>query len=102
MNQPCQLGFECPYHHVSEEGDEICTYPYIRITQNEESETFGFPDEQDCPLLDWTSDLYRLMYAYEMSDKVRAVVDEESIRLEEENHKVLDQLIDDVFGDEKK
>lgn len=50
FKQVCQLGFRCPYHRISEDGDEICIYPYIRITENEEDETFGFPEEMDCPL----------------------------------------------------
>ena len=56
--QICQLGFNCPYHRYSE-GYEICIYPYIQITEKEEDETFGFPDEMDCPLLEFDSPLER-------------------------------------------
>ena len=63
FKQICQLGFECPYHRISEDGD-ICIYPYIRITEREEDETFNFPDESDCPLMDLDSPLeeWRLSY----------------------------------------
>ena len=62
--QMCQLGFRCPYHKWNGEGDELCIYPYITITENEENETFGFPDEQDCPLLvsDSPLDNWRMDY----------------------------------------
>lgn len=63
--QICQLGFNCPYYRVSEEGDPICIYPYIRITEREETETFGFPEEQDCPLMDYESPLEKWRNKYE-------------------------------------
>lgn len=56
FKQVCQLGFNCPYHRFSE-GDELCIYPYIQITEKEEEETFGFPEEGDCPLLEFDSPL---------------------------------------------
>ncbi len=55
--QICQLGFHCPYHRYNDEGDGLCIYPYITITENEENETFGFPEEMDCPLLSLDSEL---------------------------------------------
>lgn len=57
FEQICQLGFKCPYYRISEDGEPICIYPYIRITENEEDETFNFPEEQDCPLLEPDSPL---------------------------------------------
>lgn len=63
--QICQLGFRCPYHRYSEDGDEICIYPYIRITEREEDETFGFPEESDCPLMDYDSPLDDWRMSYE-------------------------------------
>ena len=63
--QICQLGFECPYHRISEDGDEICIYPYIRITEREEDETFSFPEESDCPLMDYESPLENWRMNYE-------------------------------------
>ena len=57
MEQACQTGFRCPYRRISEDGDDLCVYPYIRITENEEDNTFGFPDEGDCPLLEPHSEL---------------------------------------------
>ena len=56
FKQVCQLGFNCPYHRFSE-GDELCIYPYIQITEKEEEETFGLPEEGDCPLLEFGSPL---------------------------------------------
>ena len=56
FKQICQLGFNCPYHRITEDG-EICIYPFIRITEREEEETFGFTEEMDCPLLDCSSPL---------------------------------------------
>ncbi len=63
--QICQLGFKCPYHKYSVDGDEICTYPYILITEREEDETFGFPEESDCPLMDYESPLENWRIKYE-------------------------------------
>ena len=65
FEQICQLGFNCPYYRISEDGDGICIYPYIRITELEENETFGFPEESDCPLLDWDSPLAKWKNDYE-------------------------------------
>ena len=56
FKQVCQLGFNCPYHRFSE-GDEVCVYPYIQITEGKEAETFGLPEEADCPLLEFDSPL---------------------------------------------
>lgn len=64
FKQICQLGFECPYHRINEDGD-ICIYPFIRITEREEDETFSFPDEQDCPLMDLESPLENWRLDYE-------------------------------------
>lgn len=55
--QICQLGFCCPYHRYNDEGDGLCIYPHIIITENEENETFGFPEEIDCPLVTLDSEL---------------------------------------------
>lgn len=57
FSQICELGFRCPYHRYSDDGESICIYPYIRITENEERETFGFPEEMDCPLVQTESEL---------------------------------------------
>lgn len=65
FRQICQLGFNCPYYRVSEEGDDICVYPFIRITEREENEQFGFPDEGDCPLMDYESPLEEWRMSYE-------------------------------------
>ena len=54
MQQLCQMGFHCPYKKWGE-GEELCTYPYIFIPDNEEDMTFGFPEDGDCPLLKWDS-----------------------------------------------
>lgn len=56
FKQICQLGFTCPYNRISEDGP-ICIYPYIRITELEENETFSFTEDMDCPLLDCDSPL---------------------------------------------
>lgn len=65
FSQICQLGFKCPYCRISDDGDTICIYPYIRITELEEDETFGFPDEMDCPLLTPDSPLDKWRFDYE-------------------------------------
>lgn len=65
FKQICQLGFNCPYYRITEEGDEVCIYPYIRITEREEDETFGFPEESDCPLMDGDSPLEKWRTEYE-------------------------------------
>lgn len=57
FSQICELGFRCPYHRYDDDGDSVCIYPYIRITEKEEDEQFGFPDEMDCPLLEFGSEL---------------------------------------------
>ena len=62
--QICQLGFNCPYFRMNE-GDDLCIYPFIRITEREEDETFGFPDESDCPLMDYESPLEKWRFEYE-------------------------------------
>lgn len=64
FKQICQLGFNCPYYRISEDGDDVCIYPYIRITEREEDETFGFPEESDCPLMDWESPLEKWRTEY--------------------------------------
>ena len=63
--QICQLGFRCPYHKYNNEGDGLCIYPNITITENEEDETFGFPEEMDCTLLEYDSplDVWRMNYS---------------------------------------
>ncbi len=96
MRQLCQMGFNCPYFRISEEGDEICVYPYIRITENEESETFGFPDEGECPLLGWKSELYEMILAYQESEKVRETVTAESERIRKESEEEVKRLIDEI------
>lgn len=64
MSQVCQLGFNCPYHKHSDEGEEICVYPYIFITPNDaETQEFGFPEEIDCPLLECCSELDNILFA---------------------------------------
>lgn len=64
MNQVCQLGFNCPYHKHSDEGDEICVYPYIFITPSDaEYQEFGFPEDMDCPLLECSSVLDLILFA---------------------------------------
>lgn len=65
LRQICQLGFNCPYFRRNDEGDDLCIYPYIRITEREETETFGFPDEGDCPLMDYESPLEEWRMGYE-------------------------------------
>lgn len=69
FKQICQLGFNCPYYRISDEGDEVCVYPYIRITEREEDETFGFPDESDCPLMDSDSPLEEWRMKYEEAEQ---------------------------------
>ena len=66
--QICQLGFKCPYHNYGEYGDEICTHPYIRITEREDKELFDFPDEMNCPLLTWDSPLDKWRMGYEVGE----------------------------------
>lgn len=97
--QLCQMGFHCPYKKWGE-GEELCTYPYIVITENEEDMTFGFPEDGDCPLLKWDSELYDLLYVYQNSDKVRDLISEEKKRLDEEDRKLIMELHKEVFGDE--
>lgn len=64
MRQVCQLGFNCPYHKHADEGDEICVYPYIFITPNDaETLEFGFPEDMDCPLLEYNSELDTILTA---------------------------------------
>lgn len=96
MKQACQMGFNCPYFRIGEEGDEICIYPYIRITEQEECETFGFPDEGECPLLKWKSELYEVMLAYQESDKVKEAVKEEIKRLNEETSELIRKVTKDL------
>lgn len=98
MKQLCQRGFDCPYHRIAE-GDDICIYPYIRITENEESDTFGFPDEGDCPLLDWKSDLYKILTVFEESEEARKYLESEYARIESDNNEKLKKMIDEVLGD---
>ena len=99
MQQLCQMGFHCPYKKWAD-GEELCTYPYIVITENEVDRTFGFPEEGDCPLLKWDSELYDLVDTYQQSDKVRDLVATEKARLDEENRKLIMQLHKEVFGDD--
>lgn len=63
--QICQLGFKCPYHRYNDVGIEFCSYPYIRITDREEDEKFGSPEEVDCPLLDYDTPLDDWRSSYE-------------------------------------
>lgn len=55
--QICQLGFYCPYHRYNDEGDGMCIYPHVFITENEDDETFGLVEEMDCPLVALDSEL---------------------------------------------
>ena len=97
--QLCQMGLHCPYKKWGE-GEELCTYPYIFIPDNEEDMTFGFPEDGDCPLLKWDSELYDLVYVYQNSDKVRDLISDEKKRLDEEDRKLIMELHKDVFGDD--
>ena len=69
FKQVCQLGFNCPYHRFNDEGEELCIYPYIQITEKEESETFGFPEEVDCPLDIQSDGSFPVQVFYEITDK---------------------------------
>lgn len=97
MNKPCQYGFKCPYIHINEDWDMLCTYPYIQIL--DDSESFGFPDEQDCALMDFDSELYKILDAYEYSQKVRDTIDEELAVKHKEDEELIKKLYKDVFGD---
>ena len=99
MKQICQMGFSCPYKRWAE-GDELCIYPYIFIPEDNEDMTFGFPEDGDCPLLKWDSELYDLLYVYQNSEKVKDLTSDEKKRLDEEDRKIIMQLHKDVFGDD--
>lgn len=79
IQQPCQLGLKCPYMHLSDEWDMMCTYPYLCPDENE---TYGFPDEVDCGLMDLDSELADLLIAYgDESGKVKDLVEKECERI---------------------
>ena len=99
MRQPCQYGFRCPYHHYSEDGEAICTYPYIQPT--EDDGTFGFPDEMDCALMEPESELEKILASYESSDTIQNKIDEEWERLEQENIEIVMELHRQVFGEDE-
>lgn len=99
MQQPCQYGFRCPYHHYSEDGDYICTYPYIQPT--EDDGTFGFPDDGICQLMECDSDLEKILATYENSDVIQKEVDKEWKRMEQENIELVMKLHKQVFGEDE-
>ena len=75
----------------------MCTYPYIHIL--DETKSFGFPDEGNCELMNYDSELYNILKAYEQSEKVQKTVDEElkiiNKKEEEEVHKLIDELFEE-------
>lgn len=85
MPQLCQMGFRCPYNKWAD-GEELCTYPYIIITENEVDRTFGFPEDGDCALLSPLSVLDKLVFTYDMSETVKQVIEDEYHRLIEEDY----------------
>ena len=63
--QLCQIGLDCPHHSMDECGDEICIHPYTR-DNCPEYETFGMVDSIcECPLLEFGSELYAALSAYQ-------------------------------------
>lgn len=85
MPQLCQMGFRCPYNKWAD-GEELCTYPYIVITENEVAMTFGFPEEGDCALISPCSELDTLLFTYNLSETVKQVVEDEYHNLIEEDY----------------
>lgn len=96
MKQPCQCGLKCPYHHLSCDGDMICTYPYIRPDDDME---FGCPEDGDCGLMDFDSELYDILRACDGSEKVRDLIRRENARLDIEDQKALEKMFDELFPD---
>lgn len=73
MRQPCQYGLKCPYLHLSEGGEELCTFPFVRPEDDE----YGFPEDGDCALMGIDSELYDILFAYERSNTIRVAVRKE-------------------------
>lgn len=63
MTSPCQIGFKCPYYLWDGDDGPICTHPYTPDNIPED-ETFGFVDEQDCPLIEYPSPIHDILYMY--------------------------------------
>ena len=77
MSKPCEMGFRCPYKGHSEDYETLCTYPYIERILDEDT-TFGFPSEMDCPLIEYDSDIEKIIDAdestnYELSDLAKRI-----------------------------
>lgn len=86
MVWPCILGLKCPYFRMSEDCLPICTYPRIpdQIAEDDET-TYGIVDEgDDCELVEYGSDLYNLIFAFENSDVVQDTVTKENEKIRAE------------------
>lgn len=55
---PCTLGFRCPYRDDGDDGDYICTYPYIKPS---EWAQYPFAEDISCSLLDCDTELYDIL-----------------------------------------
>ena len=89
MNQPCQLGFKCPYKGISEECDTLCCYP--DIIPNVEV-LYGLAEEGDCPLMEDYSDLGKILFAYEQSDTVQMEIERVNREFDEEAKALIEYM----------
>ena len=65
FRQLCQMGLGCPYHGTDECGDEVCSFPYTRDYCPEGDELALINEIGECPLLDYESELYAALSAYQ-------------------------------------
>lgn len=97
IRKPCQMGLKCPFKHYSDEDEELCTYPYL---VPDEDQTYGFPEECDCGMLDYDTELYDIISVMEESDELKELYKKEKARLDEEHRKETTRLFNELFGKE--
>lgn len=86
---PCHFGLKCPYFRISEDGDDICIFPYL--IPNEYA-TYANTDECDCGLMDFDSELCDILSAYNESPAIQTAIRKEKERMNREAEKILTDI----------
>lgn len=59
---PCEMGFRCPFKALSDDGEPMCTEPYLPGYHSIPM-TFTFVEDTDCSLIEDYSEMDTLMEA---------------------------------------
>lgn len=83
---PCEIGFKCPYLGYAEDDYEpLCCYPrLIKDIPEDCEDSFGLVGEVCCELMEYDSEIYTLLNAYNQSAEIGKMVEDFSKKWNED------------------